>query len=124
MIAGFNCRLTGSAEVEQFKIPAAWREKQITLDEAEDKIVRHIERSSNPFPGMSATDIEDLEKWRAKANQSIMDQWERMKRQLDPQVSLWTFSSPLEVWTQRAGMSGIALFQDAEVLSHVALVCD
>jgi hypothetical protein len=116
--------LTWSAKVQRFKIPAAWREKKITLDEAEGIIVRHIERSSTPFPGISAKDAEDLEKWRTKANQSIMDDWEQMKRQIDPQVSLWTFSSPLEDWKQRAGMSGIALFRDDEVLSHVALVWD
>jgi hypothetical protein len=90
----------------EFKVPAAWREKKITLDEAEDLIARHAGKA------------------RTKYDQAIAEKWKWMKRQIDPEVSLWTFSSPLEDWIDRTGMHGIALFRCDEFLSHVALVWD
>jgi hypothetical protein len=90
----------------EFKIPAAWRGHKITLDEAEDIIARHAGKAG------------------AKYDQAIAEKWKRMKRQIDPELSLWTFSTPSEDWIDRTGMLGIALFRHDEFLSHVTLVWD
>jgi hypothetical protein len=56
--------------------------------------------------------------------QAIAEKWKRMKRQIDPELSLWTFSTPSEDWKARTGMLGIALFRHDEFLSHVTLAWD
>jgi len=97
-----GCMGTGESAYagHKFKMPVAWRSREITLNEAEDIIAR---RGRNAGPEAIA-------------------KWERMKRHFDTESSLWTFSTPVESWIARDGMDGIALFRRDEFVMHVTLM--
>lgn len=47
------------------------------------------------------------------------EQWERMKRDLQPGDELWEFCSPPDTWQNLCGRKGIAIVRDGTIVAHL-----
>jgi hypothetical protein len=113
-------------EWKWLKIPFDWCGEQIALDEAKTRITKMLIQNcfygeDKMAPELAANYRASLEELQDERNEAVARQWRSMKEQMRPEDELGSFSDPLEDWTQRAGLSGVALVSDAKVLTYVAL---
>lgn len=81
-----------------------------------------IEEAERRNPGVTDDDRLARHPELAKPFGALNSEWERLKAEIKPGDELWTFTSPIESWSQLAGRAGLALVRGGCVIAAITTI--